>query len=90
MDANKVEARDPVAMEAAEFHRPTLEAARELGLSNEELQHRLELTRQIVANLAIIREESVGLNVIGERVASLATALKLGARTGRGALRREG
>jgi len=59
-----------------QFYRPKAEA-RELGYSTEELERRLRLTERIVANLEIIRAESAGLDELAEKIASVATALKL-------------
>jgi len=58
------------------FYRPTKLAAA-VEYSTEELRERKALTEAIIANLKIIREQAVGLDELGEKIASLATALRL-------------
>jgi predicted transcriptional regulator len=48
-----------------------------LGHSTSELEHRLQLTQSIISNLKYIRTESAGLDELGEKIASVATALRL-------------
>jgi hypothetical protein len=45
---------EAVAVAEQPFHRPTLEQARELHYTTEQLEHRLDLTNKIVANLVLI------------------------------------
>ena len=59
-----------------QFYRPKAEA-RELSYSATELEHRQQLTQSVVDNLAIIRAESAGLDLLAEKIASIATALRL-------------
>jgi hypothetical protein len=61
----------------AEFRRGVLAEAEELHYGTQELEHRLRVAQETVANLKIIAEQSVGLDLLGERIASLACALRL-------------
>jgi hypothetical protein len=45
--------------------------------STSELEHRLELTKKIISNLRFIRAESAGLEALEEKIAFIATALRL-------------
>jgi predicted transcriptional regulator len=61
----------------ADFYRRPQAVAKELSYSTDELERRLQLTQSIISNLKYIRAESVGLDELVEKIASVAAAMRL-------------